>query len=497
MKIKDKLRGYIDSYYPIIYINEFDFHEVDKIIGDICKDKNIIEYFSGKGQLNFNNKRVIGLGNDLSQFLLNYEDEGYKKENILLLKDVHNELSRSDVIASLKKIAMRNLYDQDYSTTVLIVSNILKIPKELNDYITLVDIPKPNEEEIREIIEDFLNKQEYIAEDDLIGEFVQSFKGLSKLQIIQILNLAYQDGGNLKLEDKNLVIKEKKQIIKKEGLLEFVEVKESSRSVGGLDNLISWIKNKKKIFNNLDKAIKKGVDIPKGVIIFGMPGCGKSLTAKVTSKILDIPLIRLDIGKMMGKYIGESEENLRKSLTLTENISPCVLWIDELEKAFSGIGGIGGASDITTRLFGQFLTWLQEKDNNVFVVATANDISNLPPEFLRKGRFDEIFSVDFPKKKEIKRIFEIHLEKRKSLNKDIDIEKVVKEVDDKNYSGSDIEAIVKDAVEKAFLENRDKIKTEDIIKSIKNIKPMSKSLSKKIESIKEKIKEIDCRSASR
>jgi SpoVK/Ycf46/Vps4 family AAA+-type ATPase len=146
-----------------------------------------------------------------------------------------------------------------------------------------------------------------------------------------------------------------------------------------------------------------------------MPGCGKSLTAKATANLFQVPLLRLDIGKLMGKYVGESEENLRKAIRTAEAVSPCVLWIDELEKAFAGLGGSGGGSDVTTRLFGNFLTWLQEKDSAVYVLATSNDVSKLPPEFLRKGRFDELFLVELPDAEERRSIFEIHLKNGVSL----------------------------------------------------------------------------------
>ncbi|WP_339240029.1 AAA family ATPase [Geobacillus sp. FSL W8-0466] len=181
-------------------------------------------------------------------------------------------------------------------------------------------------------------------------------------------------------------------MIKKSGILEMIPLKESFDEIGGLDNLKEWLFNKSRVFKNMNKAIEYGVDIPKGVLVVGMPGCGKSLNAKATAHLFRIPLLRLDMGRLMGKYVGESEANMRKAIKLAEAISPCVLWIDELEKAFAGIGNSGN-TEVASRLFGHFLTWMQEKQSPTFVVATANDISNLPPELLRKGRFDEIFYV--------------------------------------------------------------------------------------------------------
>lgn len=307
--------------------------------------------------------------------------------------------------------------------------------------------------------------------------------------------MAYQDGGYIDADDKLLILKEKEQFIKKSGMLEIVNFKETIEDIGGLENLKEWLKKKAKVFSNLDKAIKFGVDIPKGIMIIGMPGCGKSLTAKATASLFEIPLVRLDVGRLLGKYVGESEDNMRRALKLSEAISPCVLWIDEIEKAFSGVGGDGGGSDVTTRLFGQFLTWMQEKENTVFIVATANDISKMPPEFLRKGRFDELFFVDLPNGEERRKILEIHLKKRKKWNKDIDSIAIIKETE--GFNGSDLEAVVKDTIESAFIYNTASISTSDLIESIKDTKSISSTLKEKIGQIKETISKIDIKPASK
>ena len=244
----------------------------------------------------------------------------------------------------------------------------------------------------------------------------------------------------------------------------------------------------------MDKAIKFGVDIPKGIMIIGMPGCGKSLTAKATASLFEIPLVRLDVGRLLGKYVGESEENMRKALKLSEAISPCVLWIDEIEKAFAGVGGDGGGNDVTTRLFGQFLTWMQEKENTVFIVATANDISRMPPEFLRKGRFDELFFVDLPNGEERRKILDIHLKKRKKWNKSIDSIALIKETE--GFNGADLEAVVKDTIEMAFIDGKTTITTEDLIRSVKDTKSISSTLKDKIMQIKDTVSKIDIKPAS-
>ena len=229
-------------------------------------------------------------------------------------------------------------------------------------------------------------------------KMANAFKGLSSIEIDTILALGYaQNGENGINEDiLELISEQKMQLIKKDGILEMIQVKESIDDIGGLDTLKDWLKKKAKVINNMEKAEDFGVEMPKGVLIAGVPGCGKSLNAKASAKLFNIPLLKLDMGRLMGKYVGESESNMRRAIALSEAIAPCVLWIDELEKAFSGIGGDGGSAEVTTRLFGQFLTWMQDKNSSVFVVATANDIMKLPPELMRKGRFDEIFYVQLP-----------------------------------------------------------------------------------------------------
>lgn len=421
---------------------------------------------------------------DLEKFLELSMDEGFNQPTFIILKDVHHELKRPEIIAYLKRIAEDNLYREDYSATIFIVSTTVVIPNELENYITVFDIPLPTEKEIAEIIHNFINDIDIKVEQDVLDEIAVSFKGLNEFQINQILNLAYQNGGYIDKSDKYLILKEKEQFIKKAGMLEVVNFKESIDDIGGLEILKEWLRRKAIVFQNLDKAIKFGVDVPKGIMIVGMPGCGKSLTAKATASLFEIPLVRLDVGRLLGKYVGESEENMRKALKLSESISPCVLWIDELEKAFAGVGSEGG--DVTTRLFGQFLTWIQEKENTVFIVATANDISKIPPEFLRKGRFDELFFVDLPNDEERRKIIEIHLKKRKKWNKNIDSIALIEKTE--GFNGADLEAVVKEAIEDAFIDGDDKITTEALLKTIKNTKSISSTMKDKIDKIRETIK---------
>lgn len=490
---RELMASYIDALYPIIYINHFDFKVIDEIIIDITDNRKVVEYNNGLGLVDFKTKSTMKECN-LCNFLNLVKDDGYEHSMFIVLKDVHSQLDKPEIISLLKYIAERNLYNENYNASVFIVSSKLCIPDELEDLITVFDMPLPSVSEIKNIMVSFTKDLEIDVTDDVLSEIALSFKGLNEFQVKQILNLAYQDGGCLDFDDRRLILSQKEQLIKKAGLLEMIPVNESIEDIGGLENLKEWLYKKEMIFNQLDKAMKFGVDVPKGIMIVGMPGCGKSLAAKATAKLFEIPLVRLDVGRLLGKYIGESEENMRKALKLSEAISPCVLWIDEIEKAFSGVGGFGGGSDVTTRLFGQFLTWMQEKENTVFIVATANDISKIPAEFLRKGRFDELFYVDFPNDEERRKIIEIHLKKRHKWNKELDIISLVKLTN--GYNGADLEAIVKDAIENCFIEGRERLTTEDLKSAQKNIKSISSTLEKRIKEIKEAIKDIDLKPAS-
>lgn len=421
-------------------------------------------------------------------------DTNEPKQIFLVLKDIHHELQNPEIIARLKSLALKTIHNDNVYITVFLVNTVLVIPYELEALITIFDIALPNYQDILNILNDYAQGFDLKMTEEVVNELAVSFKGLSEFEIRQILNLAYQTNGTLDKEDKSLILSEKEQVIKKSGLLEIIRVDAELNNIGGLSKLKTYLTAKSKIFNQLGEAKRFGIDLPKGLLIVGMPGCGKSLTAKATAHLFDVPLLRLDIGKLMGKYVGESEGNLRKAIRTAEAVSPCVLWIDELEKAFAGLNGIGGGSDITTRLFGQLLTWLQEKDSSVYVVATSNDISILPPEFLRKGRFDELFLVELPNDEERRSIFEIHLRKRGKLTANVNVLKLLKITD--GYSGADIEAVVKETIEAAFISEDKTVTTEKLINTIETTKSISITLKEKIESLKNIFEKFNFKAAN-
>lgn len=491
---KEKFQRYVDAGFPIIYLNTAEMEKADELIKEAAAGRGIIEWDAASGLYN------VETGEKTSEYtlydvlsMINFDTENLE-EKIVVLKDIHSYLNEAEIVALLKKIAQESL--AGLGCVIVIVSPVCVIPKEIEHHVTLLELDPVNDSEIRQIIFQCIEDYDLTKPTErLIEELVKSFRGLSYSEIQNILALAITDNRELYKSDLELIFEQKRQIIKKSGILEMVQVNESLADIGGLDNLKDWLSRKAKVFKNIDAANKFGVDAPKGVLIAGMPGCGKSLNAKAAAKLFEVPLLRMDMGRLLGKYVGESEANMRKALALADSIAPCVLWIDEMEKAFAGIGNAGGNAEVTTRLFGTFLTWLQEKKSLAFVVATANDISQMPPELLRKGRFDEIFYVDLPNAEERKKIFEIHISKRRPGDlKAIDTNVLARET--AGYSGADIEGVVKDAIEDAFANGKDKVELIDIRNAIKNTHSLSEIMKKSIETMKKIYSECKFKNAS-
>ena len=493
--LQTKLNRYADAGFPIIYLHSFEEEKCDALIRQAVGNRELMEWNESAGFF-INNVSVTLQDSSLTGVLdiINYAPEELDGK-ILILKDVHHYLTDNKIIALLKQYALQIVNGLD--CCVIIVSSVRVIPQELENFVTLLELDPLTQDEIKTVIVDFITEQDVPSPTDkLLRDFAIALKGLSEFEIRNILALALSENNELNPSDLELIIEQKAQIIKKSGILELIHVTESIDDIGGLENLKAWLKRKAAVVKDIDRAKAFGVDIPKGVLIAGMPGCGKSLNAKAAAKLFGVPLLRMDMGRLMGKYVGESEANMRKAIALAEAISPCVLWIDELEKAFAGISGDGAGTEIATRLFGTFLTWMQEKKSLAFVLATANDISKLPPELLRKGRFDEIFYVALPNKEERKKIFEIHLAKRRPADlKNINLDALVRQTD--GYSGADIEGVVKDSVENAFILSKDSLTTDDVLEAVKNTHSLSEVMKEPIKIMKEVYEKCKFKNASR
>lgn len=507
----DRMGLYMDAGFPILYLETFEEDKALKAIQRAAGNKPMLEW-NVRGLFNHREKDLSKEGMGLADALWHFTNrqqqitkEAYAKKfdlnhRILVLKDIQAQLDQPEIIAQLKHLSELITSGEEITDCcIIILAPSLKIPHELEHYITILSMDHLGSNEIQKIVLSFCEENELdesaIPKDNFLKELVQSLKGLSEFEIRNLLALALADDGEITKADISRIHEQKEQMVKKSGIMEMIHLKETIDDIGGLDNLKTWLRRKAKILKDTEAAAKYGVDMPKGVLIAGLPGCGKSLNAKAAAALFDVPLLRMDMGRLMGKYVGESEANLRRAIELAEAISPCVLWIDELEKAFAGIGGSGGGAEVTTRLFGTFLTWMQEKDGLAFVVATANDITRLPPELLRKGRFDEIFYVGLPNPAERAKIFSIHIKKRRpqDLGK-IDLKALVDKT--YGYSGADIEGVVKDAIEAAFTEDKPALTTELLLKAIENTASLSEIMKDSIGKMAENYKKNKFKNAS-
>lgn len=492
----DTLRSHVESHYPALYLVTHEETEADELIRALADgERRIVEWNLARGLVDFETRQPKAKWCDLADALDNLLQQEFSRDTFIVLRDAHLGLQNQPVaVARLKALIARNLADNEHSVTIFLVSSLPCVPPELEKFITLFDLPLPDETAIRNEIRKYVDAYGLTIEDGTLAKLTNAFQGLTRYEIGQLIKRGIQKDGSIDLDDIDLVHAEKQQIIKKSGTLEMLVVSEKLDDIGGLEKLKPWLKQKAVVLADWPAARAFGVEPPKGLMIVGMPGCGKSLTAKAAATLFNLPLLKLDMGSMMGKYVGESEANMRRALRVAEAVSPCVLWVDEVEKAFVGVGRGGGGSDVATRLFGYFLTWMQEKTQQVFVIATANDISSLPPELLRKGRFDEIFYVDFPKEAERTEIFRVHLQKRKKLTPRIQLDRLAKATD--GYSGADIESIVKETIEQAFVQGGAPIDTERLLGVVKATHPLREVMKDKVKEYRDRFETMKIKEAS-
>ena len=427
---------------------------------------------------------------------LNFIDN-YNNPAILILKDIHpllglnNRNADYNLIRKIRDVA-GSLKNADVSKNVVIIAPSLVLPLELQKDITVVDFDLPTLDEIKSLLNEMIEMNESSGividlKEDEKEVLCKAAQGLTLQEAENAFARAMVSKGQLTIKELDVILDEKCQVIKKTGILEFIKSDFNMNDVGGLENLKKWLIKRNNSW--LGKAQKDyNLPAPKGVLITGVPGCGKSLTAKAMSALWQLPLLRLDVGKIFSGLVGSSEENMRKAIQTAEAVAPSILWIDEIEKGFGGNGGErdGGTA---TRVFGTFLTWMSEKTKPVFVIATANNINALPSEMLRKGRFDEIFFVDLPTKAERKVIFKLHLEKRLrgSISKDFAVtDNLLNKLAEitEGFVGAEIEQVVISALFEAFSENRT-LNEEDLYKVIKNTVPLSTTQSEQILAIRE------------
>ena len=410
------------------------------------------------------------------------------EDGLFILKDFHEAWGNAQIKRKLRSLGQKLKYTRK---SILVTSWTAKIPEELKDEAVIVNFPLPTSPELEDVLVNLTHTPGVKVSLTPLGheKLVQAALGLTASQAQRVFARAVVREGMLDDRAIDLVTEEKKQIIRESEALEFYAVTETPDDVGGLGVLKEWLRLRERAFTQEARAY--GLPAPKGIALIGIPGTGKSLTAKMIGGLWRLPLLRLDVGALFGSLVGESEERARRALHLAETVAPCIVWIDEMEKALAH-GGLDSGTSM--RVFGAILTWMQEKTAPCFVVATANDIASLPPELLRKGRFDEIFFLDLPTQAERREIFSVHLRKRGRIPADFDLEKLAEYT--AGYVGSEIEQAIIDAMYIGFNDQRREFTTADILAAVKRQVPLSISQRETIGGLRNWLREGRAQSAS-
>jgi SpoVK/Ycf46/Vps4 family AAA+-type ATPase len=475
-KVLDNIDIHIRARYPMLYIVTHEESRVETALAKLAQTQNkeVHVWTASSGLTRIDGKTPppatqqnrltdpVDLLNDLKT---------RKGAGIFILKDFHPYLNDPLIVRHARDVAhhMKGSYN-----TVVMVCPSVNLPRELEKDVTLIDFPLPDAAELMELLRALCQtvsktghfKIELSEADG--WQLVRAAQGMTLSEAENAFAKAVVTDSKISINDVKRVLDEKQQIVRKSGMLDYHATDFQMSVIGGLENLKNWLAIRARGFT--PQAAKFGLPQPKGVLLLGAPGCGKSLTAKAVASAWNMPLLQLDFGKVFSGLVGSSEENMRQALRVADGVAPAVLWIDELEKGLSGNGSGQSDGGTTARVFGTFLTWMQEKASPVFVVATANRIDALPPELLRRGRFDEIFFVDLPGPKARAEIISIHLKKRSRNPDTFDISAVVRETD--GFSGAELEHIIAEGLFVAYAQNRD-VTTADIVQATKQTVPLS------------------------
>ena len=471
-----ELETLIRARYPIIYVVSWEEKRVEDALRALsqARGKKMYQWTVTQGMVLDPRSRDEGTRDPLAalDFVMNSRDQA-----VFLFKDFHPFLNDVALVRRLRDLtyALKTSYK-----TLVMLSPLLKLPPELEKEITVVDYGLPSLENLGSLLDSITESvkanpqvQTQMTQD----EREQILKAAQGLTATEAENVFAKSLVEKRRFDVDVVLSEKEQIIRKSAILEYYRASEDFATVGGLDLLKDWMEKRTVAFT--EKARDYGLPAPKGILMLGVQGCGKSLSAKAIASLWKLPLLRMDVGKIFGGIVGQSEENIRKAIRVAESTAPNIVWIDELEKGFAGTQSSGISDGGTTaRVFGTFITWLQDKTAPCFVVATANDVSALPPELLRKGRFDEIFFVDLPSALERAEIFAIHLRKRRRDPALFDLVALAHAT--AGYSGAEIEQAVVSALYDAFDLERE-VTTEDILEVAEQSVPLSMTMKERID----------------
>ncbi|MEM9904248.1 MAG: AAA family ATPase [Cyanobacteria bacterium P01_D01_bin.44] len=479
MSFRDELGLLIRARYPVIYVPTQEEERAEAAIAASAQQNgnrsvyvwDFVEGYQG-------NPNDVGFGrrNPL-QALEFIEKLPGSAAAICVLRDFHRFL---DDVAVARKLRNLSRLLKAQPKNIILLSPQLTIPDELSEVITILEFPLPTVADIRSDVETLLGTLGSRLPERVLGELVRSCQGLSAERIRRVLARGIAAHGEFRDEDIDLILEEKRQTIRQTQILDFYPANEKISDIGGLDNLKDWLLKRGGAFS--EQARQYGLPHPRGLLLVGIQGTGKSLTAKAIAHHWHLPLLRLDVGRLFGGLVGESESRTRQMIQLAEALAPCILWIDEIDKAFAGADSRGDAGT-ASRVFGTFITWMSEKTSPVFVVATANNIRALPPEMLRRGRFDEIFFVGLPSQDERKSIFNVHLSRLRPSNlSQYDIERLAYETPD--FSGAEIEQTIVEAMHIGFSQNRD-FTTDDILEAASQLVPLARTAQDQIEALQD------------
>ena len=477
----------IKSRTPLIWIRTKEEERLYKILNKSCECLNIKRFITWdcvngiKGVLNENGK----FSNNPLGVLNWIKEQTSELPTILLVKDFHKFYDDPSISRTIKELSCSL---RETSHNIILSSHILPSSEELDDLITIINLPLPDLSELTTLIKKIaLNTDSDLNEQDL-NEIVIASSGLSETKLKQVTARALTQRGKISKDDIKDIIEEKKQVIARSEILEFIESNSNQNEIGGLKVLKVWLKQRYRAFSK--EARDYGLPIPKGVLLVGPQGTGKSLTAKSISESWSMPLLRLDVGRLFSSLVGSSEARTRETILRAEAMSPCILWIDEIDKGFGGDARSDGGT--SQRVLASLLTWMAEKESSVFVIATANAIDKLPAELLRKGRFDEIFFLDLPNSEERLSILDLHLKKRRP-NYNFPLSTIIDRTD--GYSGAELEQAVIEGMHFSFAEKRE-LMEKDLVKAVSELVPLSRTAKEQIDFLKEWSSTGRARSAS-
>jgi SpoVK/Ycf46/Vps4 family AAA+-type ATPase len=473
----------VNSQYPIIYLETWEEIRATEILGFVAQDLLVPFYIwtitggllRAGGAPIYNTQEPIQVLAEIS---------GMEGDALFLLKDFHKHLDDTVIVRKLRDLTQ--LFRRA-RRSIIISAPVVNLPIELEKDTARFSLGMPDDPELNQLVvatvRDLLEKyriQNQLTPEQL-PEVVRGLRGLTRDEARRVLTQAILETSRFDLGTLDHLREAKSNLIKDQGVLEFLEPQAGLDSVGGLARLKAWLAKRRGALS--PEAARFGLEPPKGILVTGVQGCGKSLCAKAVAREWNMQLLKFDCSNLFEKYIGESEKNLRRSLHVAEAVAPAVLWIDEIEKMFPRVGLTAEADGgLSVRIFGSFLTWMQEKKAPVFVVATSNDISALPPELLRKGRFDEIFFVDLPELEERKTIFTIHLTRRKQDPAKFDLARLAAAAE--GFSGAEIEQAVTSALYSAFSQKAS-LSTELILKEVQSTYPLSVTMKERVAGLRD------------